>query len=126
MIKQLILVGVGGAVGSILRFIISILSIKWFTTSFPFGTMTVNIIGSLLLGLVMGYVIKTHTDTEQIRLLIGVGFCGGFTTFSTFAYENITLLQQNNYSQFLLYVFISLVFALLAILAGFWLSKYFI
>lgn len=126
MIKQLVLVGLGGAVGSILRYVISVLSIRWFSTSFPVGTFTVNILGSLLLGLVMGYLIKINTDSEQIRLLIGVGFCGGFTTFSTFAYENITMLQQNNYLQFFSYALLSLILGLLAILLGLWLSKLFI
>lgn len=127
MIKELALVGLGGAAGSILRFLISVYSIKWFpTTSFPLGTFIVNIFGSLLLGVIMGYVLKTETNTEQLRLLIGIGFCGGFTTFSTFAYENISMIQQNNYSQFLLYAAVSLIVGLLAILLGVWLSKSFI
>ncbi len=89
--KQLLLVFIGGGFGSVLRFIIA----KYLNSSengIPYGTFAANIIGSLLIGIILGLAAKNNTLTENQTLLLATGFCGGFTTFSTFAYENLVFL----------------------------------
>jgi CrcB protein len=119
MMKEVLLVGLGGAVGSILRFVVQrIIN----TTNFPYGTLAVNIAGCLLIGMLAGYAIK-NIMTESHRLLLMTGFCGGFTTFSALTLESLTLLQNNRWTAFGLYIFFSLTLGLLATFAGYKLSS---
>lgn len=92
MIRQILLVGIGGAAGSILRFLIAIVVSRWLPTAFPLGTFLINILGSFLIG-VLASRFAAPADLGT-RLLLVTGFCGGFTTFSTFSSENLTLLQN--------------------------------
>jgi len=94
MVKMILLVGSGGFVGSIARFLIARHIELKYLTSFPFGTLTVNVAGSLLIGLLYGLSVKNVVSPEM-RLLLATGFCGAFTTFSTFSYEFLTLMQDN-------------------------------
>jgi len=120
----LFIVGLGGFVGSALRF----LSIRFVDSKlnaiFPFGTLTVNIVGSFLLGLV--YILATRKAgiSENARLFLGVGFCGGFTTFSAFAMENFSLIEQKLIGTSLLYIIISVIMGILALAAGIWASRF--
>ncbi|MDX1544563.1 MAG: CrcB family protein [Christiangramia sp.] len=91
----------------------------------PYGTFIVNIIGSLLLGAILGYAIKTNTLNNPTNLILGVGFCGGFTTFSTFSFENYSLIKSGDYLSFSVYFFGSLILGILAILIGILISKLF-
>ena len=93
MLKNILLVGFGGFLGSICRYIVYLIFDRKLIDSFPWSTFTVNIVGSLLLGLLAGLILKQHLN-ESYRLFLAIGFCGSFTTFSTFAYENVQLLQQ--------------------------------
>lgn len=114
---QYILVGVGGALGAILRFVVN----KQFSWSeYPLATFTVNILGSLLLGF---FIAKLAVNHPQNYLLLGVGFCGAFTTFSTFCFEMVQFFQKGNYTIGFLYLFGSLMVGCLAILLGFYLGK---
>lgn len=118
MITQLAWVALGGAVGSVLRYGCSrALNVA----AFPFGTMLVNVLGCLAIGLLWG-VFTRHTN-EQLRLLLVTGFCGGFTTFSTFTYEGIQLLQENRWTTFVLYTGISITAGLAATFLGFKLTS---
>ncbi|WP_172822413.1 fluoride efflux transporter CrcB [Christiangramia echinicola] len=121
--KNLILVFIGGGLGSSLRFIIS----KYLNSDhlLPYGTFLVNIIGSLLLGMILGWALKTNSLTSPANILLGVGFCGGFTTFSTFSFENYSLIKTGDYLSFSIYFFGSLILGILAILAGILISKLF-
>ncbi|MTI21283.1 fluoride efflux transporter CrcB [Fulvivirga sp. RKSG066] len=93
MLKNILLVGLGGFFGSIARYLVFLLIDKRWSTAFPLSTFTVNIVGSLILGFFAGMLIRHHF-TESARFFIAVGFCGSFTTFSTFAYENMQLLWE--------------------------------
>lgn len=118
MIYQLLLVGVGGAVGSMLRYGCSrLLNMP----SFPFGTLLVNIGGCLLIGIFWG-LFSRHVN-EQLRLLLATGLCGGFTTFSTFTYEGIQMLQEARWTSFIVYTAISVAIGLVATYFGYKLTS---
>jgi CrcB protein len=121
--KNLILVFIGGGFGSVLRFIIG----KWLNNSengIPYGTFVANILGSLLIGFILGYAAKTDTLTQNHTLLLATGFCGGFTTFSTFAYENHIFLKSGDFTSFAFYTIASFVVGFLAVFAGMYLVKF--
>ena len=86
--KSFILVFLGGGLGSGLRYLVAI-TMNQYSKVLPFGTFTVNMLGCLLIGLVLGYAQKENTLTSNQSLLLATGFCGGFTTFSAFASENL-------------------------------------
>ena len=121
--KNLILVFIGGGFGSVLRFAIG----KWLNNSnhvIPYGTFAANILGSLLIGLILGYAAKNDTLTQNHTLLLATGFCGGFTTFSTFAYENHEFLKSGDFTSFALYTIASFVIGFLAVFAGMYVVKF--
>lgn len=122
MFKQLLLVFLGGGLGSALRYLIS-KSLNFETAFIPFGTFTVNILGSLLLGLILGIAAKSDIFFSNIVLFLAVGFCGGFTTFSSFAFENQALLRTGDYLNFFFYTFGSIILGILAVFLGLFLSK---
>ena len=119
LVKNLILVGFGGMIGSVLRYLTAHF-IR--ANSFPYATFTVNMVGSLLIGAIMGYAARQENFTNW-RLFLATGICGGFTTFSAFAWENLELLNQQRYGSFLLYSGGSLALGLAAVTFGYWLTK---
>jgi fluoride exporter len=118
MFNNLLLVAFGGAAGSVLRYLCQ-RSLN--TLSIPWGTLLVNILGSLLIGLLWGLFTR-HID-EQKRLLLVTGFCGGFTTFSTFTYEGVQMLSDHRWLNFALYTGGSVVAGLLATYYGYKLTS---
>ena len=117
--KDILLVGVGSFFGGIARYLIS-LAMKGST--FPWATMTANIVGCLLIGLLWATFNRVNASS-QLNLLLAVGFCGGFTTFSTFSKESLCLLQAGNYFTFILYALGSVVLGIVAVALGYALAK---
>jgi CrcB protein len=112
--NPLILVGIGGAAGSILRYVLQ----RQLNADFPLGTITVNILGCLLIGVLWALVIKNELN-DTLRIALMTGFCGGFTTFSSFTLESLQLLQHNRYLFFTVYTISNVVIGLLATFAGY-------
>ena len=122
--KQVLLVFLGGGIGSALRYAIG----RIFNTSsavYPWGTFSVNIIGSLLIGVFMGIALKNNNLSENQTLLLVTGLCGGFTTFSAFAYENQQFLKEGDLTSFAIYTLGSLSLGILAVFLGLVISKSF-
>ena len=114
-----LLVGAGGFMGSIARYLGVISIDKRLNSIFPYGTLAVNLLGSLLLGFILASVVKkTGIANDQWRLFIGTGFCGGFTTFSAFAFENLNLLEQKFPGSALVYILMSVAGGILAVWGG--------
>ncbi|MDB2414095.1 fluoride efflux transporter CrcB [Flavobacteriaceae bacterium] len=120
--RQLFFVFIGGGLGSVLRYIIG-RYLNQTGSGFPLGTFTANILGSLLIGIIIGLAAKNNTLSQNQTLLLATGFCGGFTTFSTFAYENHVLFKSGDFTSFALYTFASFIVAFLAVFAGMYLSR---
>jgi fluoride exporter len=123
MKKYIILVGIGGAAGSIARYVMATYFSRLFPSAFPYGTFAVNIIGCLVIGILFGLSERFSWFTGDWRIFLATGFCGGFTTFSSFAAENVQLLQQSNYLTFALYSIASFSLGLMAVFMGLTLTK---
>ena len=113
MIRNILLVAIGGAIGSVCRYLLSGMNVA----SWPWGTFIVNILGSLLIGFLLGLVSKGIVSPDM-KLLLVTGFCGGFTTFSTFANESFGMMKAGDALQMALYVGASVVIGILAVWAG--------
>ena len=124
--KDLLLIGLGGGVGSMLRYLTSVAVTNRFSGSvFPFGTLVVNVLGCIVIGIAYGLASRYDWFTPQMRLVMATGLCGGYTTFSAFAYENLSLLQSENYLLSFVYIVASLALCLVATFLGIWLIKLF-
>ena len=121
--KHALLVFVGGGFGSVARYLVG----KWLNNvenAIPYGTMLSNVLGSLLIGVILGYLGKSGNMSQSQSLLLATGFCGGFTTFSTFAYENHLLIKNGDYFSFLPYTLTSLILGFSAVFLGLYISKF--
>ena len=118
MLQSVLIVGTGGFLGSVGRYLITYVIKKQGVSVFPIATLTINLAGSLLIGLIMAAAF-TENVNHQMRLLLATGFCGGFTTFSTFSFEFFSLLQNGHNGYALLYAGASLVLGLLTVWLGF-------
>jgi CrcB protein len=116
MIKNLLIVGLGGSIGSIARYAVSFL-IK--SKLFPYATLSVNIIGSFIIGIVFAMSIKNEGLSENWKLFLATGICGGFTTFSAFSLENMGLLQSGKIGMALTYIILSIILGIIATFLGY-------
>ncbi|WP_299387740.1 fluoride efflux transporter CrcB [uncultured Lacinutrix sp.] len=122
--KNILLVFVGGGLGSVLRYLLG----KYLNNAengIPYGTFAANILGSLLIGIILGLALKNNTLSQNHTLLLATGFCGGFTTFSSFAYENHVFLKAGDFTSFAIYTIASFVIGFLAVFGGIYLAKSF-
>jgi len=123
MIKQITLVAFGGAAGSVSRYLISLWGAKRFDFIFPLSTFIINITGCFIIGFLIGLSMRHFVLGNELKLLLIVGFCGGYTTFSTFSAENLKLIETGNFWTFAAYTAGSILFGLIAVWSGNILSK---
>lgn len=123
MIKSVLIVFLGGGIGSIFRYLTSVFTQKYIQQSFPWATFFVNIVGCLIVGILVGLFTKQQIPNADLKLLFITGFCGGFTTFSAFALENIKLFQSGNSFLALLYIALSLILGVFAVWTGMMITK---
>ncbi len=122
MVKNLILVFIGGGIGSMLRFLIS--KINYSNLNFPMGTLFVNLLGSFLIGLIIGYGLKNNNLNNPEFIFLITGFCGGFTTFSAFSAESLQMLNSGSYNYFFIYSSITIIGGILIAFIGYSLTKW--
>jgi CrcB protein len=123
MMTRILLVFIGGGLGSAFRYLIGLLlNRNDFLT--PYGTFFVNVMGSFLIGLLAGYNLRTLNLNHEYQALLIAGFLGGFTTFSSFAFENLVMIQNGKFLLFLSYFATTLIVGLVAVGLGYQLSKY--
>jgi CrcB protein len=119
MFKQILLIGLGGFIGSIARFLVSKLNtrVEWF--SIPVGTLVVNVAGSLLIGFLIGISEKSPILTMELRMFLMVGLCGGFTTFSSFTGEGLMMMRNGQFLPLLFYTGLSILLGFTAVYFGY-------
>lgn len=117
MLKSILLVGTGGFIGSVFRFLITRFAAFQWDATFPYGTFLVNITGCLIIGIIYGAALKQISSAEM-RLLLATGFCGGFTTFSSFSFEFLVLLREGHQNLAFLYATGSMTLGLIAVWVG--------
>lgn len=117
MTKELIYIFIGGGTGSVLRFCTQMFLAHVSRHSFPWGTLTVNVLGCFLIGVFYALSERFNLSPE-VRLLLTTGLCGGYTTFSTFGYESLHLLKSGNYLIFAIYMALSIIIGIAATFAG--------
>jgi CrcB protein len=116
-------VAAGSAVGGALRFWLGGIVQRMTDGTFPAGTLFVNVTGSILLGFLMRYALTSQAISPEMRAMLTVGLCGGYTTFSTFSYETAGMLEHGDYRRAVLYVVLSLVVSLMGVVLGFMLAR---
>lgn len=117
--KLLWYVGMGAAVGGMSRFLLVGFIQQRAGADFPVGTLLINVTGSFVLGFIMRYALQTGAISPEVRALLTTGFCGGYTTFSTFSYETAQLVEDGEYGRAALYIGASVAVALLFTFLGF-------
>jgi CrcB protein len=121
--KLYLIVAFGSGIGGLLRYVISDFVYKYSASLFPYGTLTVNVVGSFILGLVLFYLDSLKLISTEMRLFLTIGLCGGLTTFSTFSYETVKLIQDSEYLLAGTNVLLNVLITLLAVLLAAFISK---
>ena len=121
--QMILAIGLGGALGAILRHFMAGAITRWFGTGFPLGIMLVNILGSFLMGFLITALATRFEASPEMRGFIAVGLLGGFTTFSTFSLETVLLIERGELMQAALYILGSVFLAVAGLMAGMWLAR---
>ena len=116
-------IALGSAAGGVSRYLLGLFIQQRTGMSFPIGTLVINVTGSLLLGFLLRWTLLASDTTPEVRAMLTTGFCGGYTTFSTFSYETAALLEDGRYGRALLYIGLSVTLSLMGTLAGFQLAR---
>jgi CrcB protein len=112
-------IALGSALGGVSRYLFGGLIQRLIDTPFPSGTLAINVVGSLLLGFIIRYSLETPAVSPELRGFLTIGFCGGFTTFSTFSYESAVMLEEGQWTRLAAYVGLSVLLTVAGTLAGF-------
>ncbi len=123
MLLNIFSIFLGGGIGAVLRYLTSLLYLKVFNFNFPLATLSVNLVGSLLLGILAVYLFEDENMSEHMKHALTVGLCGGFTTFSTFAFEVFGMLKRGEYFISILYIILSVFLSVMVAAAGFYWAK---
>jgi CrcB protein len=120
---MLLYVALGSAIGGVSRYLLGGLVQRMLDTTFPAGTLLVNVTGSFLLGAIIRYALETPSLTPEVRAFLTIGVCGGYTTFSTFSYETMALLEDGEWARAGIYITASVILSLIATFTGFALAR---
>ena len=120
---HLVLVAAGGAVGAGLRHLVNLATLRMFGAGFPWGTLTVNVVGSLAMGLFMAWLVRRTGSSAELRLLVATGLFGGFTTFSAFSLDFAVLYERGALMQAFSYVAASVLLSIGALFVGLWVAR---
>jgi fluoride exporter len=118
MLRTLLIVGTGGFIGSVMRYLVQFYIEKSMSSTFPLGTLIANIAGSFIIGMVFALAEKGNLMSSEWRIFLTVGICGGFTTFSAFAYNNFTMIKEHSLGQLFINIGGNLFFGILAVYLG--------
>lgn len=121
---NIISIFLGGGVGAVLRYWLSMTALKHFSFNFPPVTLLINILGGLLIGFLYTFFVDKHEISSALKLALTVGFCGGFTTFSTFSLEMFEMIKNHQIINAFSYVFLSVIICLLAVSLGVYFGKH--
>lgn len=123
MLKTLLYIALGGAIGSVLRYLTTVLVSKYWSSQFPLATFIANVLGCFLIGFLIGILEKNNVSNSHLKWFLMTGFCGGYTTFSAFGYENYSLFQSNNSMLAFTYIGLSVFVGIMAVGLGLFISK---
>ncbi len=123
MLKTILYIAIGGAIGSVLRYLTSVFVTKYWSSNFPLATFIANILGCFLIGFLIGILEKNNLSNTHLKWFLITGFCGGYTTFSAFGYENYSLFQSNNSLLAFMYIGLSILVGLFAVWFGLFITK---